>query len=336
MRHFHITNLWISGVFAGFERLGLDRAALMAGISSANNYADNSLNPGSMELGDARRLWHRAEELSENTTLGAQLGLLQNQRASGVLMPICWHSPTPIQAFQHIASFQSLISDNGLYRIRDNEKPGLTVCEYVPSAHSVPPNRQQILSVITGTILVLRAISPQDPVLAVGIPEDMAHKELSKLLDVHVTPASPYFSLHLDSNLMQLPIEGRDEHLYEINLAYAEGMIRHKREGKSLREDVKQMIEQGAPAQVTIEDVARELDVNKRVLQRLLAEQGSSFRQLKESLLKEKALALLITERWEISAIAQELGYSEVSAFHRAFKSWFSASPKQFRDTAMA
>lgn len=335
MRHFHITNLWISGVLAGFERLGLDRSALLEGVSGPSNEPAALLNPGTMELGDARSLWHRAEELSDSPSLGAQLGLLQNQRASGVLMPICWHSPTPIRAFQHIASFQSLISDNGVYRIREDEEKGQTYCEYVPSAHSVPPNRQQILSVITGTVLLLRAISPSDPILAIALPAEMACEEISALLDVKVLPASPYFSLHLDSALMQLPIEGRDEHLYEINLAYAEGMVRNKLEGKSLRGQVKQLIEQGSPALISITQVAEALGLNKRVLQRMLAEQGSSFRQLKESLLKEKALALLISERKEISLIAQELGYSEVSAFHRAFKSWFGASPKQFRDTAM-
>ncbi|GAA6151271.1 helix-turn-helix transcriptional regulator [Pseudoteredinibacter isoporae] len=335
MRHSHITHLWISGVLAGFERLGLDVSALMEAESSLPENSGAAPNAGTMELGDARRLWHRAEALSDMSSLGVQLGLLQNQRASGVLMPICWHSPTPIQALRHIASFQNLISDNGVYRIREDEAQGLNHCDYVPSAHAVPPSQQQILSVITGTVLLLRAISPEDPVLAIHIPEGMAEGNISELLNVTVQPLGLDFSLQLDRARMHRPIVGRDEHLYEINLAYAEGMIRHKREGKSLREQVKQIIEQGPPALVSIEQVARALEVNKRVLQRTLAEQGSSFRQLKESLLKEKALAMLITQREDIADIAQTLGYSEVSAFHRAFKNWFGASPKQFRDIAM-
>lgn len=339
MKHSHITSLWIDGVLKGFEHLGLDMRVLLDGFDSlapieplCGDKAE--VKRSSLELGEARRLWHRAAKQSGDPALGVRLGMLQNQRASGVLMPICWHSPTPWQALKHIASFQSLISDNGLYRMHEDMPSRQIRCDYIPSAHSVPPNQQQILSVITGTVLVLRAISLQDPLISIGIPKDLDKAGIEVLLEVDLSSSDQYFSLHLNRELMMRPIEGRDEHLYEINLAYAEGMLRSKLEGKSLQERVKQIIDQGVPALIGIDQVAKVLGLNQRVLQRSLAEQGTSFRQLKERLLKEKAIHFLIQERRPISAIAHDLGYSEVSAFHRAFKSWFGSSPKQFRDMA--
>lgn len=344
MKHSHITSLWIDGVLKGFERLGLDMQALVDGIDTLAPSKQEvgavfrqklDLRGGNLELGEARRLWHRAAKQSGDSALGVRLGMLQNPRASGVLMPICWHSPTPWQALKHIASFQSLISDNGLYRMREDVQKQRITCEYVPSAHSVSPNQQHILSVITGTVLLLRAISPLDPVMSICMPKGMKKENIEVLLEAKLTTCEQYFSLELDRNLMMKAIEGRDEHLYEINLAYAEGMLRSKLEGKSLQERVKQLIDQGVPALVGIDQVAESLGLNQRVLQRSLAGQGSSFRQLKESLLKEKAIHFLIQERWPISTIAHELGYSEVSAFHRAFKNWFGSSPKKFRDSVV-
>ncbi|WP_299770460.1 AraC family transcriptional regulator [uncultured Pseudoteredinibacter sp.] len=333
MRHSHINSLWIKGILASFEQLGLPMAKLLDGLYSKNLLPEDQL--GALELGAARTLWHRAEKLTNMQSLGVHIGMLQSVRASGVLMPICLHSPTPLKAFEHIAKFQGLISDNGIYRIRTEAQEGLISCDYIPSAHSVPSNRQQLLSILTGTVMLLRAISPEDPVLAIEVQNDLALDDIAELLQLSVQPAGEYPSIKLSMEKMQVAIEGRDEHLYEINLAYAEGMVRAKLESQSIREQVKQLIEQKAPAEVNLEQVAERLGVHKRVLQRSLAEQGSSFRQLKEGLLKETALKLLVTERQEISMIAQELGYSEVSAFQRAFKSWFGVSPKRFRDAAV-
>ncbi|MCV6622114.1 MAG: AraC family transcriptional regulator [Cellvibrionaceae bacterium] len=333
MRHSHINSLWIKGILASFKQLGLPMAKLLDGLYPEGRLPEDQL--GALELGAARTLWHRAEELSAKQCLGVHIGMLQNLRASGVLMPICLHSPTPLKAFEHIAKFQGLISDNGVYRIRTETEAGLIYCDYIPSAHSIPPNRQQLLSILTGTIMLLRAISPEDPLVAMKVQKDLALEEIAELLTLAVQSAGEYSCLILSLEKMNLAIEGRDEHLYEINLAYAEGMVRAKLESQSIKEQVKQLIEQKVPAEVSLEEVAERLGVNKRVLQRSLAEQGSSFRKLKESLLKEKALDLLINKRLEISLITQELGYSEVSAFQRAFKSWFGSSPKQFRDTAV-
>jgi len=46
--------------------------------------------------------------------------------------------------------------------------------------------------------------------------------------------------------------------------------------------------------------------------------------------LKERAASLLLVQQMEIETVAVQLGYSEPSAFHRAFKTWFGVTPKQF------
>jgi AraC-like DNA-binding protein len=57
---------------------------------------------------------------------------------------------------------------------------------------------------------------------------------------------------------------------------------------------------------------------------------GTSFRQLKEEVLKEFSTSLLLNDKIAIESLAEHLGYSEPSAFHRAFKSWFGVTPRQF------
>ncbi|MCG8421681.1 MAG: helix-turn-helix domain-containing protein [Proteobacteria bacterium] len=58
-----------------------------------------------------------------------------------------------------------------------------------------------------------------------------------------------------------------------------------------------------------------------RTLQRHLRREGCTMHEVVDQVRRERALALL-TGSTSIAAVAHELGYSESSAFHRAFKRW--------------
>ena len=77
--------------------------------------------------------------------------------------------------------------------------------------------------------------------------------------------------------------------------------------------------------------VANELKLSPRMLYRQLAAQGHQFRDLREATLQQTALAHVQEGRLPISDIALLLGYSEQSAFTRAFRSWTGLSPLQWR-----
>ncbi len=78
-------------------------------------------------------------------------------------------------------------------------------------------------------------------------------------------------------------------------------------------------------------DVARSLGLSARSLHRRLAVDGLSFRTLTEATRKELAEGLLRDERYSLSEIAFLTGFSEQSAFNRAFKRWIGRSPAAHR-----
>ena len=83
-------------------------------------------------------------------------------------------------------------------------------------------------------------------------------------------------------------------------------------------------------------DVARSLGLSARSLHRRLAEDGLSFRTLTEATRKELAEGLLRDERYSLSEIAFLTGFSEQSAFNRAFKRWIGRSPAAHRSLLRA
>ena len=78
-------------------------------------------------------------------------------------------------------------------------------------------------------------------------------------------------------------------------------------------------------------EVARIIGINPRTLHRRLSERGESFRSLLRRVRMDLAGRYLLKEGRNVTEAAFMLGYSDTSAFSRAFKSWFGTSPSEFR-----
>jgi AraC-like DNA-binding protein len=79
---------------------------------------------------------------------------------------------------------------------------------------------------------------------------------------------------------------------------------------------------------------ARRLGLSERGLRRRLSAEGVSFRELVDRVQRERALVLARDPRRSAEAVSDALGFSEVSAFHRAFKRWTGLTPLQYRTGA--
>jgi AraC-like DNA-binding protein len=84
---------------------------------------------------------------------------------------------------------------------------------------------------------------------------------------------------------------------------------------------------------VTAEDVARRLTVSGQHLRRLLREDGTTFRDIKEEILRDEAIASLVRGRETVEELSERLGFSEPSAFRRAFRRWTGNPPGSYRVT---
>lgn len=77
--------------------------------------------------------------------------------------------------------------------------------------------------------------------------------------------------------------------------------------------------------------LAKRLNMSDQQLKRRLAAEGKSYKALQREARTAKAVHLLETTALPIAEIAHQLGYSDVSNFHRAFKSWTGRTPRAYR-----
>jgi AraC-like DNA-binding protein len=92
---------------------------------------------------------------------------------------------------------------------------------------------------------------------------------------------------------------------------------------------LKELLPSGEPRQ---DDVAERMNMSLRTLQRRLGEFDTCYRDVLNDTRHELALSYLGSHQYSVGEIAFLLGFSEVSAFTRAFKRWTGASPREWRN----
>ncbi|MGL4306763.1 MAG: helix-turn-helix domain-containing protein [Mycobacteriaceae bacterium] len=80
-----------------------------------------------------------------------------------------------------------------------------------------------------------------------------------------------------------------------------------------------------------LDDVAQSLHLHSRTLRRRLAEENTSWRRISNEVRSALAVELLLQVGLSVEQVARRLGYSETSAFSRAFASWYGLSPREYR-----
>jgi len=96
--------------------------------------------------------------------------------------------------------------------------------------------------------------------------------------------------------------------------------------------DIHQLIKESLPSGIpSIIQVAEHLNLSARTLKRRLAEKKLSFRELVQKTQKEISIYLLKNTSQTVSEIAFQTGFSDQSAFNRAFKRWTGQTPLDYR-----
>lgn len=103
--------------------------------------------------------------------------------------------------------------------------------------------------------------------------------------------------------------------------------------GERVREAVTASLSGGVPH---LAEVARRLGSSERTLQRRLGEEGLTFHALIDEVRRDLAEGLLVNSDYALAEIAFLTGFSEQSAFTRAFKRWCGTTPAAHRKTRRA
>ncbi len=81
----------------------------------------------------------------------------------------------------------------------------------------------------------------------------------------------------------------------------------------------------------SFEELTNVLNMSPRTLRRRLEKEGTSYQKIKDNARRDAAISLLSRDRLTVSDVAERVGFSDPSAFHRSFKKWTGQSPGAYR-----
>ncbi|TIV72136.1 MAG: helix-turn-helix domain-containing protein [Mesorhizobium sp.] len=139
--------------------------------------------------------------------------------------------------------------------------------------------------------------------------------------------------LVLRSADLDRPFPGHNPELLDILTPALAAALGELSAQSSLSEQVTVVLKRSlASGRPELSDIARELGMSERTLQRRITEEGTSFRELLINARQELGRQLLLDPTADIDEVACLLGYQDASSFYRAFREWEGTTPNRWRE----
>jgi AraC-like DNA-binding protein len=237
-------------------------------------------------------------------------------------------SETVGEAIRQVARYFRLVAAPVTIRVLDQQEPIRVVYDGPPDA------LRYEFSVALGLLRLRSEASSQlrfESISLVRRPDDVA--DMERVLDCRVNAPASWNGWEMSRQAFDLPLRRRDSILHAVLQRQADERIRGVPDGAGTAVEVRRALaSRVAGGDVRIESVARALAVSPRALQRALFAEGTSYKALVEAARKQAAEAYLRESSMSVGEVAFLLGYSEVAAFHRAFRRWVGLTPRRFRN----
>lgn len=142
-----------------------------------------------------------------------------------------------------------------------------------------------------------------------------------------LTTNTPEFQLIFPQNILSHPLSLYDEYTFSTNLLATEKLARMLSSTNIISLINNILDEQDNLIGITSQNIASQLSLSTRTLNRRLSEIGTTFQNTFNNYKINKAVQLLNSPRVSVTEVAYYLGYSDVSSFSRSFKRLTGSSP---------
>lgn len=144
--------------------------------------------------------------------------------------------------------------------------------------------------------------------------------------------SQPQSLLAFDASFLTLPAIRNEKALKEfLRRAPANILVRYRHDA-GLAARVRTRLQETPPMNwPDAETMAKRLRMPASSLRRRLREEGTTYRDIRDELRRDLAMEWLLQSTRGVGEVAADLGFSEPSAFHRAFRKWTGMRPGAFR-----
>jgi AraC-like DNA-binding protein len=287
---------------------------------------------GRMELSEYDSLVEIALDLTGDPALGLHMGNAATSSTYNLAAHLVAHSTSLREGLETLARYHRLLADRNAVRVE--EAPRTVTLKYDVGTGSVRCRRFRAEVGVAGVYKMVRYFDRHaNPVrVAFEHPPPPYGEEYARTFEGVVQFEQPFTGLVVDRAAMDAICLNRDEEFLATLQAQAAKRVARLERALTYVDKVRECVKK-APDRCDMNAVARSLGMSSRSLRRRLTEEGAVYNEIVEQARASLATQLLIDERKTIQEVAQQLRYSDASAFCRAFKRWTGSTPKQYQLT---
>jgi AraC-like DNA-binding protein len=291
---------------------------------------------GFVPSADFARMLEAAARETGDECFGLHFGERFHPKALGPLVYVVVNSPSFAVAFENVARF--LRVHNEAAEVGFVAGPPRWYMRHALNLPAVSHRQhdEYSLAVAVGTIRLM-AGSDWAPI-EVGF-QHRAPTRTAEHVRVFGAPVSfghAANAIVVERDLAERKVPAADARLYPIlkdllerildEMPPVDGLL------TSVRRAVAESMRHGDPM---LAQVARRLTLGPRTLQRHLERHDTTFKRLVDDTRRQFGLRYLRDPKHTLTDVAYLLGYSEVSAFNRAFRRWTGSTPTDYRRASL-
>jgi AraC-like DNA-binding protein len=278
--------------------------------------------------------YNRLDELAIDVIGDAALGLHMAERAPlatfhvvGVLSTYCRTLREALEAF---IRFRKLLSECEPPSLIEEGERATLVYTFMRGSERVNRLRAELGTVSVAKVGGLFGMNPPLEVTFEHAAPAYA-AEYARIFGCPIRFDAGRTCLSFERRLLDQPQPHPNSELSSLLAQQAERKLARLDGQQPMAERVRALVLTQYGGAQTMATVARDLGLSVRSLRRRLQDEGHSYAEVVGAVLADHARALLADPSLTIQAVADRLGFSEPSAFHRAFKRWTGLTPHQFR-----
>ena len=302
------------------RKFEIDRSA----FSELEGFLPSSIFAGVLE---------EAAQATADDCFGLHLGENYNPRNIGPLVYVVLNSPTiravieNFERYLHVYNeaarwfftsegnrgyIRYLLTDLGINSLRHSNEHGMTI------------------ALNTLRMMVGSEWAPMEVQFAHEAPEQTS--EHFRIFHAPVSFGCKTNAIVIDRHFVEREVAAADQRLYQILKRYLDQVLSEMPREDSLLASVRRATAETMRAgDLKLARVAKQMAMSARTLQRQLKERGVDFKRLTDATRRRFAVNYLKDRKNTLTEVAFLLGYSELSAFNRAFKRWTGSTPLDYR-----
>jgi len=315
------------------ERAGVGRDQLLLTTTVDPKHLD--ANDARIEFAEFARLQTRAVDLTGDEALGLHIAEQASEAAFDLVAHLIVHAPTLRDGIELCLRFQRVFSDDSELTLEEKDDaatlrlsfPRTTLRSDRMHAEFVMAGLWRMIKVFAGPRATVRAVYFEH-----ARPDH--HREYTRVFGGAERYRRAFTGIEIDRKALDLPCLHHHAELYQVLRSQAERTLSQLTHGVGQAERLKQYF-LARPPLGAIPDmgmVARDFGMSVRSLRRRLTEEGVSYKSVLEGAFATVATRMLSDSRRSIQETAHAMGFSDPTAFHRAFKRWTGMTPKQYRE----